>query len=153
VRPGDYEFALTGAPPNYYVASAKMGNTDVSANLHIDAAAVQPLTIVISPNAGIIDGRVLDSAQRPSPGTTVVLVPEPSRRKRFDLYRTAATDTTGRFHLEGIIPGNYKVFAWETIEENSWQDPDVIRLYEDQGKPVRINDASRETMELSVLVQ
>jgi hypothetical protein len=150
VQTGDYAFALTGAPPNYYIASAKMGDTDVTTNLRIDGRPTQPITIVISPNAGVIDGIVLDGSRRPATGATVVLIPEAPHRRRFDLYRIATSDSSGRFHLEGIIPGIYKVFAWESIEENSWQDPDVIRIYEDQGRSVRIVDASRELMELTI---
>jgi hypothetical protein len=150
VRPGDYAFALTGAPPNYYIASAKMGDADVTTNLHIDGRPIQPIAIVLSPNAGIVDGSVLDSSRRPATGATVVLIPEAPRRRRFDLYRVATSDTSGRFHLEGIIPGVYKVFAWESIEENSWQDPDVIRIYEEQGRSVRMVDASRESIELTI---
>jgi hypothetical protein len=150
VRPGDYELALTGAPPNFYISSVKLGNVDVTSGLHLTSAPQPPLDVVISPNAGIVEGTVLDSTGRSVSAATVVLVPESSRRSRSDLYRAASSDTAGRFRLEGIVPGNYKVFAWEGIEENSWQDPDVLRIYEDQGKALRITDGSRETIQLSI---
>ena len=151
VRVGDdYALTLTGAPSNYYIASAKIGDLDVTENLHLGTAPTQPLLIVLSSNAGIMEGTVLDGSRRPAAGAVIVLVPELSLRKQFDLYRVAASDTAGRFHIQGIVPGNYKVFAWEDIEENAWQDPEVIRIYEGQGKPVRINDASHEILELSL---
>jgi hypothetical protein len=150
VRPGDYELALTGAPPNFYISSVKLGNVDVTAGLQLASAPQQSLDVVISPNAGVVDGTVIDNAGQGASAVTVVLIPESPRRSRIDLYRVASSDTAGRFRLEGIVPGNYKVFLWESIEENSWQDPDVLRIYEDQGKPVRINDASRETIQLSI---
>ena len=37
------------------------------------------------------------------------------------------TDAMGRFHIEGLPPGDYKAFSWEDIETGAWQDPDFIR--------------------------
>jgi hypothetical protein len=51
----DYSLTLTGAPPNYYIASAKIGDLDVTESLHLDAAPTQPLMIVISPSVATID--------------------------------------------------------------------------------------------------
>jgi hypothetical protein len=40
--------------------------------------------------------------------------------------------------VEGIAPGDYKVFSWEKVEVGAWQHPDFIRNYEDRGETVRI---------------
>jgi ABC-type dipeptide/oligopeptide/nickel transport system ATPase component len=125
-----------------------IGDTDVTSTLRIDSTPSQPLAVVISPNAGILDGTVLDANQRPAGGVVVVVIPDLSRRKYFELYRTAVSNTSGRFHVEGIVPGDYKVFAWDDIEENSWQDPEVLRLYEDQGISLHVTESAKESIEL-----
>jgi hypothetical protein len=60
-------------------------------------------------------------------GATVVLVPDIFLRKRSSLYKTRRTDAFGKFRFDAISPGEYKVFAWEQIENGSWTDPDVLR--------------------------
>jgi hypothetical protein len=89
--------------------------------------------------------------QEPAVNVTVVFVPDTSRRSRPDMYRTASTDASGRFHVEGLPPGDYKVFSWEDVETGAWQDPDFIQRFEDRGKPVRIPENGTAGVELRVI--
>jgi hypothetical protein len=63
----------------------------------------------------------------------------------------ALTDASGRVHLEGITPGDYKAFAWEDVEVSAWQDPDFLRIYEDRGKSVRISEGGTAFLDLRVI--
>jgi hypothetical protein len=80
-----------------------------------------------------------------------VLIPDESQRGRKDLYRTMLTDDEGRFRFSNLPPGDYKLFAWEFTDELSWLDPDFLRLYEERGTPVRIQEGSSETREVRPL--
>ena len=87
----------------------------------------------------------------PIPEATVVLVPEPPFRNRLDLYDVKATDSAGRAHLTDIAPGDYRIFAWDDIPADAWQDPDFIRPYESRGMPVHVSEGSQENIELKVI--
>ena len=106
---------------------------------------------MVSTNTGIADGSVQNEKSEPAVNVIVVLTPDAARRNRLDLYRTTTTDALGHFHMEGVPPGDYKVFAWEDVETGAWQDPDYIRQFEDRGKPVRINEGSTSSIELRVI--
>jgi hypothetical protein len=148
----DYRVSVAGMPRNGYIKSARYGALDVmSDGLRLDRQPVAPIDIVISTNTGIADGSVQDDRQQPAVNVAVVFVPENPRRKRLDLYRTTSTDASGRFHVEGLPPGDYRVFAWEDVENGAWQDPDFLRAFEDRGKPVRIGEGSTANMELRVI--
>ena len=82
---------------------------------------------------------------------TVVLVPDTARRTRRDLFQTAVSDASGRVNLTGIAPGDYKVFAWENVIEDSWEDPEILRMYDSRGQAIRLNDTSKETLTLRVI--
>jgi hypothetical protein len=126
---------------NAYVKSILLGNEDILNNgLHLQSAGNGLLEIVISMRGGTIEGRVLDEDRKPAINAKVVLVPESSRRKRGDLYKNASADDLGRYRLSGLTPGNYKVFAFERIEDGAWQDSDFIKLYENRGMPVRVQE-------------
>jgi hypothetical protein len=109
------------------------------------------LDILVSANTGMLDGFVVDERQNPSANTQVVLVPDPTKRHRPDLYRTINTDESGKFRVEGVPPGDYKVFAWEDVETGAWQDPDFLLRYEDTGRTVRIPESGQSTVELRVI--
>ena len=148
----DYRVTVSGMPRNAYVKMARYGATDVmSEGFRLDRQPTGPLEILVSMNTGIADGIVQNERQEPSVNVTVVFVPETTRRNRLDLYRTTSTDAAGRFHVEGVPPGDYRVFAWEDVETGAWQDPDFIRVFEDRGKPVRINEGGTVNLELRVI--
>jgi hypothetical protein len=139
----DYRLTVSGMPRNGYVKSARFGATDVLGDgIRLDRAPTIPLEIVVSSNTGIADGSVTNDKQDPSPNVTVVLIPDAPRRNRLDLYRTTSTDAMGHFHVEGVPPGDYKLFSWEDVETGAWQDPDFIRGAESRGKSIRINEGS-----------
>jgi hypothetical protein len=81
----------------------------------------------------------------------VTLVPESDRRKEERLYKSTTTDQNGQVSLRGIAPGDYKLFAWEAIEEGAYQDPEFLRPYEERGKPVHVDEGSRLNSQLELI--
>jgi hypothetical protein len=127
------------------VKSIRNGDSDVAdKGLHLTSVFEGTLDIVLGLDSGGLDGRVLDEARES--GARVVLVPE--ARHRRDLYFALVASSTGRFQLQGIPPGNYKVFAWKDAPNGSWYDPDFLQAYEDRGLPVQIAPGSAEYVEL-----
>jgi hypothetical protein len=148
----DYRVAVQGMPRNAYIKAARYGSTDVlSEGLRLDRPPAAPLDILISTNTGIIDGTVQNEKQQPELNVTVVLVPDAARRNRFDLYRSTSTDTAGHFHVEGLPPGDYRVFAWTDVESGAWQDSEFLRQFEDRGRAVRITEGGTSNVELRVI--
>ena len=73
------------------------------------------------------------------PGATVALVPTLRRLSRF---KEVTTDQFGEFHIDGIAPGEYKVFAWDHIEAGQYQDAAWLKKYDFKGQPSLRNPAS-----------
>jgi hypothetical protein len=67
-----------------------------------------------------------------------VLVPETEKRDRSDLFKVASTDQYGRFNMQAITPGRYKIFAWLDAPIGAYFDPDFLQPYEAQAKPVSV---------------
>jgi hypothetical protein len=148
---GAYRLNLWNTPRDSYLKSARLGGEDVLNNsLTISRGGVSSLLeIVISFAAGQVQGSVLTGESLPSNDATVVLMPDSPKRDQFRLYRLATTDQLGRFFLRGIAPGDYKLFAWEDVEVNAWQDPDFLKPFEEKGRSVHIEENGRQTVELT----
>jgi hypothetical protein len=58
----------------------------------------------------------------------------------------------GRYQLNGVAPGDYKLFAWERVEEGAWQDPQFLKLFEALGSAVRISEGSRGTADTKLIL-
>jgi len=135
-----------------YVKSIRMDGRDVlNAGLQLESPTGGILQIVISMNGGTLTGRVLDTTRKPVNNAKVVLVPNAPRRSRGDLFKSVSTDDAGRFQLNGLAPGDYKLFAWERVEEGAWQDPQFLRLFENLGSPLRIEEGKQATADAKLI--
>jgi protocatechuate 3,4-dioxygenase beta subunit len=150
VTPGEYKLSVNLANPNMYVKEARLDQTDVLQGISIGDRVDSVLDVVLGQNGGQLDGTVTGADLKPVSGVKAVLVPE-RLRNRLDLYKTAITNQDGRFTIRGLTPGDYRLLAWEDIEPFAYFDAEVIRQYEALGKPVRIQDGSKETAEVKII--
>ncbi len=150
---GAYSIHLFGAPEDFYLKSARQGGQDVlNVGLSIKGAAASgTLELTLSSGGGQIDGVVLNQQQQPFAGATVALVPEPNRRGQTRLYMNGNSDEYGRFTLRGVTPGDYKLFAWEEVEGDAYENSDFLPPYEHRGKPVRLDEGARLNVQLQLI--
>jgi len=142
-----------GIPPGFYVKTIRMGEQDVTAS-GVDFTQGPPageLTIVVNPNGEQIDGNVQNAKGENAAATMVTLIPEESAREIAGAYKTASTDQTGRFTIKGIRPGEYKIYAWEEIENGAYQDPEFMKPHESAGKTVSVKESGHETVQLTAI--
>jgi hypothetical protein len=98
--------------------------------------------------SGVVNGNGLGVA----PNSIVALVPDAlALRKRVDLYRSATADHEGRFKLQNVLPGTYKLFAWEYAPTDAWFDPAFLQLYESFGKSVSLRDGEKQETATTVI--
>ena len=126
-----------------YVKSIRLGEEDVlNDGLRLRQQPQQELVIVIGANPATLEGRVVNDRRQNVSASVVVLIPERGIRFHVD-HKFVATDTLGRFRLEAIPPGDYKLFAWHDIENGEWQDPDFVRPHESRGMLMHIKEGDR----------
>jgi hypothetical protein len=154
---GDYQVGAIWKPPSTgdsgppYVKSIRMGSIDVLGGLRIYSQPVVPLEITMSAKTGNLNGDVITRNSQPGSTVTVVAVPGAEYRRRIVLFKSATPDSSGRFSLANLRPGDYKLFAWENAETNIWLDPDFLKIYETRGKSIHIGEGSNETTTLTVI--
>ncbi len=148
-----YRVNVLGLPRDYYLKSAHMGGRSVL-DEGLDLGAGAPwgeLELAVSSAGGRIEGAVLTEEQQAFSGASVVLIPEGPRRDDPRFYKTITTDQYGQFTLRGIPPGDYKLFAWETVERGAYQDAAFLRPYEEQGEPMQVKEGARLSVQLRII--
>jgi hypothetical protein len=146
----EYEIYVGNLPGNYFLKSARLDGVDVlSAGVTVDSKhAPGLLDIVVSPNGASIDG-VVSQDHRPFPEATVMLVPDPPYRDENRLFKSGTIDQNGHFVIEGVSPGDYKVFAWEKIEAGACvTSSEFLRPFESRGESVHITEGSHNTVQV-----
>jgi hypothetical protein len=153
VLPGKYIIAVAPLPPNAYIADVRAGGTSVfdsGVDIHSQTGEIQ---VTVNTNGGKLQGRAIDATQKPAEAARIVLVPAASRRQNMQLYKTALTDNLGNFNINAIAPGDYKLFAWETIPNTAWLNPEFLAPYEGRGLAVSVNSTgpTPSNIELKVI--
>jgi hypothetical protein len=60
------------------------------------------------------------------------------------LLQFPTTDASGKFTINGIAPGTYKLLAWDKVDNNAvMYDPDFLRPYESAAKQWKFCPAPR----------
>ena len=140
--PGAFMFPALNPPgllKDVYVKSIRLGDVDVlNRPLHLEGPVQELLEIVIGTATGTLDGVVAGPDRTPLPNVTIALVPDRARRSRVDLVKSTSSDSSGRFRLAGLPPGDYVAFAIDGPDDGEWRNPEFLAAHEGQGVAVRI---------------
>jgi hypothetical protein len=152
VPPGRYHLQTgPGVPPDVYIADVIQGVSVFDSGFEVGSEVPNPLRVILKSGAASIEGTIEDAQGKVFPDATVVLVPPPDRRMNRALYHTATSDSTGHFMLRNVAPGDYKVFAWQTIPAGAYFNSNFLAKYEGRGRPVAVNEKTAAKERLLVI--
>lgn len=139
---------------DWYIKSIQSGGRDVtdSAIMISPGTLNTDVQVSMSPDGASIDGVVADEAQQPRSHVFVVAVPEGKRRRNEVFQRRAGTDQYGIFHLRGLAPGSYRLFAFEDSEQSQdLKDEDAYHAVETLGTAVTVGEKDKKTVTLKLI--
>ncbi len=153
VPPGSYyvHFAGGGLGPEWYLKSVLVGGHDADeAGISVSGGAVV-LDLVASSSGAALDGVVTNQKGEPVANAVIVAVPEVRLRGRMDRYHKTVSDQAGRFTLQGIAPGEYTLFAWESVDGDAYYNAEFLKSYAGQGIALHASEGQRKSISLQVI--
>jgi Carboxypeptidase regulatory-like domain len=154
ISPGRYRLKfLTRELQDSHVADIRQNGRSVfDDGFSVGTSLPEPVEIVVSRSSGRIEGTVRDARGNPVAHPTVALVPSPPHRNNSDLYRHGPADLSGKFSIDSVRPGAYKVFAWDSPPYGEpWQNADFIAAYEANGVSVQVEPDSATSVQVTVI--
>ena len=149
---GDLNVRVEGASKDCYIKQMFFGQTLVKDDVIGATKGTNPaLEITISARGARVQGAVTDKEGLPAAGVWVVAVPDEARRTLLRLFKAQTTDQYGKFDLHGLAPGEYKLFAWDEVEEHAWEDGEFLRPFEARGTKIEVRDEDSATLNLKVI--
>ena len=133
-----------------YDQIGRFDQTDILAGFTVADRSPGTLQVVVEREFRSDQWNVVDKDTKPVRGIPTVLIPDRNRDRR-ELFKFAQTDQNGHFNMNGISPGDYKLFAWEDIEPFSYFDPDVLKQFEDNGKPIHVVETTKESYDIKLI--
>jgi protocatechuate 3,4-dioxygenase beta subunit len=154
VPPGTYYVKVgadNGGDSDWFLKSTVAGGRDVSdAGITVEGGTVV-LDLVASANGGVVDGVISDKKNSPVSNAVIVAVPEAPLRTREDRYRKTVSDQNGHFTLRGIPPGDYTLFAWESVDGEAYLNSEFLKSYEAQGIALHVGEGERKSLQVPVI--
>jgi protocatechuate 3,4-dioxygenase beta subunit len=150
VPEGSYLLRFSSLPAGYYAKAA--GGVDVLETTLIVGhnQALPALDFTLSSKVARLEGDVSNSDQ-PASGAAVVLVPESGGAAHVGDYRRSVTDQSGRFSMKSVVPGDYKVFAFEDLERGASLNPDFLQPFEDRAQTVHLQEGADLNVRLEAI--
>ena len=147
----DYFLRVTELPEDAYLVSAIRDGKDILSG-PFSLVSGGEVEIVAASGGALLQGVATNAAGKSISDAVVALVPEESLRGRGDLYRAATTDQNGRFVLQGIAPGAYKLFEWMNAEGKApFRNSEFLKRYESRGTELRFGEEQRLETTISVV--
>ncbi len=152
VPAGRYSVQISDASamPDWFLKSVAAGGRDADSGFSVSSGATA-LDLVASANGAVAEGAVTNQKDETVADAVVVAVPEARWRGHPDRYRKAVSDQGGRFTLRGLPPGEYTLFAWESVNGEAYYNPEFLKSYEGQDKALRVSEGDRVSVPLKVI--
>jgi hypothetical protein len=153
VSAGHYYVQLSdvSSMPDWFLKSVAAGGREVvDSGFSVSGGAIT-LDVLASSSGARTEGVATNQKDEPVADAVVVAVPEVRFRTHPDRYRKASTDQSGRFTLRGLPPGDYTVFAWESVDDDAYYNPEFLKSCEGQGKALRVSEGDRASVQLKTI--
>jgi hypothetical protein len=164
--PSMREFTIKGVPEgrfavvveslhhDAYISAIQAGPTDLfrANGFDVDGSFNGVIDVVVVAKGGSIRGTVQRGILERGVSVSVSLVPETSKRGIPNLYKRVETSTAGEFHIHGIAPGNYKLFAWATRPpDTAEQNAGFLKPFENLGYLITVTGETPEGIALPLI--
>jgi protocatechuate 3,4-dioxygenase beta subunit len=151
LAPGAYRLRIPEGNSEYFLKSVRFQSEEVRDDFFEIAPGRSAIDILLSRRGGHVAGVVRDEDDAVVGGVNVVLIPGEPLRNDAIFYRTRVSDADGRFDLDAVAPGTYRLFAWDDLEPYRYYDPDFVGRFEHRGFPIAIEESDQRVVDVELI--
>jgi hypothetical protein len=152
ILPGRWRLELGSATG--YLKSLSVGGQEVPASTFtVVPGAGGEIRIVIGTKLAQVEGGVDGMRPEDAGGTWLVLAPEGADTIATERLLYTSVDRAGRFHMSGLAPGRYRLYALAGAGALTAfrQNPRVLRVIALRGKSVDLEAGGRATVQVNIM--
>jgi len=144
--PGHYTLYLFTDDPIYLKTAQFQGQDVITNGLLLGDSTTGDLEIAVERATGEITGKVFSSGHVPLPAADVKLITRKANAHR--VVKSITTNANGEFHVTGVPPGRYELFAFDEVIRDSevgWIDLEKLT---NEPLLLEVAESSKATVEL-----
>jgi len=145
---------VDGLPAGWALARVTLDEADVTDSVTDFKGGDRPrvMTVVITRNTATARGVIQDDNGKPIAGARAVVFGTDAEhwRPRSRMVRAGESGADGRFAIDGLLPGKYFVVAVSYLDDQSWNDPSVLRTLQGLATPVTLGAGASSPITLKV---
>ncbi len=135
--------AAPGLATAMFDKSVRLGDKDyLFKRLEIPPGLDAPLNIVISSNTSTVEGEV-DAGDSDAKRAGIVLGAIGALHNLARFYYGVPADDSGKFKINGVAPGKYKIFALEKMAAASFRNPESVELLDALGEEIEVGEGAK----------
>lgn len=152
VPPGVWDIGVDPIPAGGYLKAMYLGDQDVlTEDMVIGPKSTGPLKIIVSTQGARIEGEVESDKLKDGSRATVLLAPVGKYSHVLSFYERALTDAQGHFKMQGLRPGTFKLYAFEDIDPDVFQEPVLLKPFENAGVAVELHEGQTASQKLQLI--
>jgi hypothetical protein len=138
LSPGRYDLLIEGLPDGWYADPPADG-------VAVASGAPAAIEVKLTAGTGTVSGTVAGA-----PAAGVVLLPEDTK-KWTAMAKVVTADASGAFTIAGVAPGAYRAYAWKSLDNVGYLDPEYMKSLEAKGAAITIRDSEAKTVRLGAM--
>jgi Carboxypeptidase regulatory-like domain len=131
LMPGAYRFEAF-PPGGFFVKSATLAGRDILGEDVPITQSAGPIDVVLSDDAGILDAQVTGVDDQAVQASWVMVMQNGLRP------HMARTGADGHIKMNGLAPGDYRVYAWDDFQQVEYANPEWMQRYGGNGASVSV---------------
>jgi hypothetical protein len=135
------------------IVDIHQGGKSVYDDGFIGGMGAEPIDVILSKQCGTVQVQILDDRKQPVSNAFVSLVPTAEHRRNPLLYRRSIFDVAAAKYppISLIPPGEYKMFAWDSIPPNAELNAEFLKRFEDRGVPITIRGGESLSVQVPLI--
>jgi hypothetical protein len=141
-----YTLDTQNLPANCYVKSVRYAGQEV-ARAGFELTGDGQLEIVLSSTAAVLEGSVTGADGKPAGEAGIVVAPVAGALPA----RTGNADAGGNFYFANLLPGEYRVAAWDAASPEANDPPESLGPFARYAKTVTLGESGHEKAQVTVV--
>jgi protocatechuate 3,4-dioxygenase beta subunit len=153
-QPGKFRIALFGQMPGWSIRSVRYHGADITdAGMEFrpneDVADVE---VELTNRVTDISGLVTNTKGEAVRDYSVVVFPQDRDKwtPNSRYMRTARPDQDGRYKVNGLPPGEYRVIALDYLDSNEWNSPEFLDGIRSRATSFSVNEGESKSIDLRI---